>query len=360
MDRRRICYLGWADHVHTERWAGYFAQQGDEVSLISTSGLGNYPPGTVQHALGMDSRGPRWKAWRLRWLLWRLRPQLLHVHWAHFAVLARMAWRGPTVVTAWGSDVYRDRNFTELEWTSLGQALRASALVTCDSEDLADTLRQKFELRAEQVAVIQWGVDTASFNPNGENLRASLGLQGREVILSPRNFTPLYNQETIVRAFARLHRERPQTVLLMKNYGGDEDYIQRILAVIDELGLRDVVQVLQTLRYEEMAALYRTADVMVSVPLSDATPMSLLEAMACGCACVVCDLPSLREWVTHERTGLLVQAQDVEALHQAMLSALSSTAAPMRAAARAKVVEQASQHAWMARMSAHYDTLIAR
>ncbi|ODV05754.1 MAG: hypothetical protein ABT20_13430 [Rubrivivax sp. SCN 70-15] len=350
MPRRHLCFVGWADHVHVERWAGYFARQGYEVSVISFSGLGTYPPGVRQVRVGLSGRGPRWQQARLRYLLWRLRPDIVHVHWAHFAVPVRAVWPGPLVVTAWGSDVYRRDQFDTEQWSRLGHSLRETELVTCDSDDLAAAMRNEFGLAEDRVRVIQWGVDTDLFNPMGTDLRTELGLVGREIVLSARNFTPLYNQETVVRAFARLRERRPNAFLLMKSYGGDAEYIAKIRAEIDALGLNADVRILETMPYEQMPALYRSADVTLSIPLSDATPMSLFEAMASGSPCVVCDLPSLREWITDRRTGFLVDARSVEAVAQALEDALMPGQArdDMRRAARELVVARASQHAHMA------------
>ena len=356
MPLKRLCFVGWADHVHVERWAGFFARQGYEVSVISFSGLGTYPPGVRQYRVGLHGRGPRWHRARLRYLLWRLRPDAVHVHWAHFAVSVRAVWRGPLAVTAWGSDIYRRDRFEAGQWARLGSTLRATELITCDSQDLADSMCREFSLAAERVKVVQWGVDTDLFNTTGANLRAELGLVGREVVLSARNFTPLYNQETVVRAFARLRENRPQVFLLMKSYGGDPEYIAKIRGEIDALGLNADVRIIEAMPYEQMPALYRSADVTLSIPLSDATPMSLFEAMASGSPCVVCDLPSLREWVTDGHTGTLVDAQSVEAVAQALDVALTPSPArdAMLQAARQLVVDKASQRAHMAVIAQFY------
>lgn len=350
MTRRRLCFVGWGDHVHTERWAGYFAEQGHEVSVISFAGLGRYPPGVRQYVLGMKGRGPRWVRWRLRWLLWRIRPELVHVHWAHFGVPVRAVWRGPLVITAWGSDIYRRDQFDDSQWQALGETLRATELVTCDSDDLAQTMREQFALEARRLRVIQWGVNTRLFSAGGTDLRESLALGQRTVVFSARNFTPLYNQETVVRAFARVRERRPDAFLLMKSYGGDPNCLTTIRAEIDRLGLAQHVRILDSMPYSDMPALYRTADVTVSVPLSDAAPMSLLEAMASGSPCVVCDLPSLREWVVDGHTGYLVPARDVDAVAQAIDRALERgpQREQMQRAARELVVAKASQDAHMA------------
>jgi glycosyltransferase involved in cell wall biosynthesis len=360
MRRRRICFVGWADHVHLERWASYFARHGDEVSVLSLSGLGRYPEGVRQQRVGLKGRGARWLRMRLRYLLWRLQPDVVHVYWAHFAALVRASWSGPLAVTAWGSDIYRRDEFGDADWYDLGVALRGAQLLSCDSSDLAATMTRSFSLPESSVQVIQWGVDTELFSANGPDLRQQLGLGSRPVVLSARNFTPLYNQETVVDAFVGVRRERRDAFLLMKSYNGDRSYIAHIHERIAAAGLSEHVRVLDTVAYDEMPQLYRTADAMVSVPTSDAAPMSLFEAMSTGVPSVVCDLPSLREWVDDGRTGFLVEPRDTAAVSAALLRALANGPErdDMRAAARALVIERASQHAHMRRAGACYDALI--
>lgn len=358
MKKPHLCFVGWGDHVHLERWAGYFARQGHQVSVISLSGKGSYPEGVRQYCVGLKGRGPRWVELKLRYLLLRIRPDIVHVHWAHFAPPVRQVWSGPLVVTAWGSDIYRRDQFSDQDWFKLRNALQAADLVTCDSDDLAAAIHTTLGVAIKQIAVIQWGVDTDLFSAAGSSLRDELGVTGREVVFSARNFTPLYNQETVVSAFALVRARRPRAFLLMKSYGGDPAYLAKIRMQIDALDMRADCQIIEAIPYEQMPALYRTADVTISIPLSDATPMALLEAMSTQSLPVVSDLPSLREWVDDGVTGRCVEAVDSQAVAAALEWALDDPAgSPSRRACRELVVERASQRAHMAVAGAHYDRL---
>jgi len=54
--------------------------------------------------------------------------------------------------------------------------------------------------------------------------------------------------------------------------------------------------------------------VYVSTSPAEGASVSLLEAIAAGCLPVVTDIPSNREWVTHEGNGLLFPAGDTAVL----------------------------------------------
>jgi glycosyltransferase involved in cell wall biosynthesis len=356
MGRPHVCFVGWADHVHLERWASYFAEHGYRVSVISFSGSGRYPGKVRQYRIGLAGRGPRWVVMKLRYLLWRICPDLVHVHWAHFAPEIRQAWSGPLVVTAWGSDIYLRDRFSATQWARTAQALQSADLVTCDSADLAAAIESAMGVPPQNIEIIQWGVNTDLFSPDGSDLRAEYGLADRAVVFSVRNFTPLYNQETVVAAFDRLREKRPDAFLLMKSYGGEPAYMDKIRGEIGRRGLEAHVRIIETVPYEEMPSLYRTADVVVSIPHSDATPMSLLEAMSVGAVPIVSDLPSLREWVRQGETGYLVPPTNVDLVADALDTALGHTDPQqgLRAAARQVVVRRASQAAFMGSMAQRY------
>src|SRR5688500_3148945 len=321
MRRLKLCFLGWGDHVHVERWAGHFAALGHSVSVLSVSGEGRYPPGVRQHVLRLSRSRAAVADAELRLLLWRLQPDVLHVHWAHFAVAAARAWSGPLVVTAWGSDIYREEVFSDAEKTALAGAMSRADAVTCDSDDLAQTLAQRYG-NGERVHVIQWGVDTELFKPGPSPLAAELGIADRPVVFSARNFVPVYNQETVVEAFALARKSVPSAFLLMKRYGGDEAYVQSIRDRLRRLGLENDSRIVDAVAYDRMPELYRAAAVTVSVPHSDAMPMSVFEAMACHSLPVASDLPSLREWIAPGVNGYLVPATDTGSVARAIVDGL--------------------------------------
>jgi glycosyltransferase involved in cell wall biosynthesis len=145
----------------------------------------------------------------------------------------------------------------------------------------------------------------------------------------------------------------------MKYHRGEPDYLARIEAQIDELGLREHVRIVHSLDYDAMPALYRSADVMVSIPPSDATPMALFEAMAAGVPCVVCDIAPLREWVRHGDTGYLVDPLDPVAVATCLERALDAgdQGHALRTRARELAVDRASQSAHMGTMQGLYFAL---
>jgi glycosyltransferase involved in cell wall biosynthesis len=174
-------------------------------------------------------------------------------------------------------------------------------------------LRDFEKFPAEKVHVIRNGVDCDRFRPQSEarlNLRSELGLA---------NDTPLIgivaalrsekNHLMLVRAAARLRDWHPMAHWIIVGDGPERGEIE---SLAQELGVADRIHLLGT-RYdtpEILAAL----DVFTLCSLNEASPVSILEALACGVPVVATDVGSVSETVIAGRTGLLIESQDTAAM----------------------------------------------
>jgi glycosyltransferase involved in cell wall biosynthesis len=170
--------------------------------------------------------------------------------------------------------------------------------------------------------LIQFGVDTAKFRPGLDTakLRAELHLDGRRTVFVPRAITPLYRTLTVVRAFSSLPDD---CILVLIIYNHSEPYLAEVRSEVTRLGLDDRVRFLPGIDHDRMPDAYSVADVVVSIPESDGTPVSLLEAMACGRPVVATDLPSVREWLAGIADWALVDVGDESGTASAMRHALT-------------------------------------
>jgi glycosyltransferase involved in cell wall biosynthesis len=91
---------------------------------------------------------------------------------------------------------------------------------------------------------------------------------------------------------------------------------------VRQLNIQESVRLLPLVPRDQMAELFRLAQITVSPSLHDGTPNTLLEAMACGCFPVAGDIESVREWITDGVNGLLCDPTSAESLANAILRAL--------------------------------------
>lgn len=101
-------------------------------------------------------------------------------------------------------------------------------------------------------------------------------------IFFPRRMGAVYNHDFFVDSLIELKSKNPdfQFKVSIINDVPKSEYAQRIVTRIQTSGLAKHVTWLQDLSQEEMFIEYKRSDLIISIPISDGTPNSCLEAMA--------------------------------------------------------------------------------
>jgi glycosyltransferase involved in cell wall biosynthesis len=93
---------------------------------------------------------------------------------------------------------------------------------------------------------------------------------------------------------------------------------QRFEQVANELGVRDHITLTGGVPKSEVRGHLNRADVFLNTTSVDNTPVSVLEAMASGLCVVSTNVGGMPHLLTHERDGLLVAANEAEAMAAAV------------------------------------------
>ncbi len=193
----------------------------------------------------------------------------------------------------------------------------------------------------EQVFAVPFGVDIAGLArlSDGDRTRARqmLGIAERDlVVISVCRFDRPRDFSTLLRAFARLARDRGDVRLLLV---GDGPERRRIEARITEHGLRERVTFAGLQR--DTTRYYAAADVFVSTSYGwEALGMATVEAQAAALPVIVTDAGGAAEAFVPGTTGLLIPPRDCEALADALaqLAGDGAQRRAMSAAGRTHVV----------------------
>jgi glycosyltransferase involved in cell wall biosynthesis len=365
-----IAVIGDANSVHIRRWVAYFAARGHRITLLVPDDVELQPPYAAGIAIERYRRQTGWRIGQLgliasavsaRRAVARVHPDLLQVHYV--TINGFRAWMSrfhPNVVTVWGSDVLidprRNRRARFLARLSLGSA----DLVTGISQHVVDAAIE-FGARPERTRTIHFGVDVDLFSPGPDpaGLRDSLGLAGRRVLFSPRIIERIYRHEVVLEAMTKLPAD---VTLLMSRHSAGQSELARIEGLIAEKGLKERVVIVPTVPHAEMPDYYRLADVVVSIPESDAGPVTLVEALAVGRPVVSADLPPVREWLADLDPQCLVPVGDgasTAAAISVVLARSPSERAAFAERGRAAVLARADQSRTMAEMERLYLELVA-
>ena len=189
---------------------------------------------------------------------------------------------------------------------------RASALVVPSA--FLQGVFSRFGMQADIVPNI---IDLSHFRPR-DPVR-----QGVPHLVVARNLEPLYDNETAIRAFKIIRANFPQVRLTIAGSGPDE---QRLRQFVLDQGLVDVVHFTGRLERDAMAALYRSADIMLNPSLADNMPNSVLEAWASGVPVVSTNVGGIPYLAQHGVTASLVPSADPVAMAKACVTLLSSEA----------------------------------
>jgi glycosyltransferase involved in cell wall biosynthesis len=284
-----------------------------ERICIATDDKAFSVPGASVTATGFSLRNPlaaRRTVNRLKKIILACKPDIIHVHEAGtHAYLALKAARGkgiPTIVTAWGSDILVVPHFSFLHRRMIRYILRKADFMTSDSVFLARCIRDLSPGKNHDITLVSYGTEV-SFDH----------FEKERIFYSNRLHKKNYRIDAIMEAFARFRENRLHEGwrLVIAGSGPETGRLRRLAG---DLGLEKDVEFTGWLGAEQNTAWYRKASCYVSIPDSDATSISLLEAMSAGCVPVVSDLPANREWVIHGKTGVVVSDLSANFLEEAL------------------------------------------
>ena len=296
-------------------------------------------------------------------LLRRLRPAILHTYNFACAEYAVPAWAAGVPVrihAEHGRDasdpqgLNRKHNF-----------LRRSLAPWIDryvpvSHDLAGWLNKVVGIPAAKLELIMNGVDTVRYAP--QLAAASMPWAGAEtkpfVIGTVGRLQDVKDQATLIEAFAMLCARRGQARgALRLAVVGDGPLRERLAQKAQDAGVADLVWFPGA--RNDIAELMRSFDVFALSSIAEGTPVTLLEAMACGRPVVATAVGGIPEVVQDGVNGALVPASDPQALADALATYVEDPArlAAHGAAARERIERHYSVAAMVGAYAALYGQL---
>ena len=256
---------------------------------------------------------------RLARLLHRERPQVVQTWMDHSnligGVAARLAARAPVI---WG--VHHTNHIPQLTKRTTLMTVSACArlsrrlptrIVCCSESARAAYARRGFA--AERLTVIPNGFDTDAFRPDPAarlDVRRELGLAPDATLIGlVARYDPFKDHANFLRAAAALKGRLPDVHFLLCGDRVDPGN-ETLASMVAALGLRGRCHLLgHTPRHAPPPA---GLDLATSSSVTEAFPLALGEAMACGVPCVATDVGDSASIVGE--TGRIVPPRDPQAL----------------------------------------------
>lgn len=315
----KICFLGDGNSIHIRRWLNFFHDRGHEVHLITFSNV-DLKYITV-HKIGdfdINISGGNWKyIFLIRRIIKLIKKTDFDIINAHFVTsygfLAALSGANPLVVSAWGTDILVAPKRNKAYKAITKYALNKAKLVTSDSNFMSEAIQQ---LTNTDVLTVPMGVESSLCYEERKESTDEIK------ILSLRTVNKNSNIDIIVRAFAKLliSQKGNNLKLIITNDGPE---MENIKVLVKELNVEENVEIKGFVSRDDLIDLLYCSAIHITIPDSDSTSVTLLEAMASGIVTIASDIPANREWITHKENGLITENIDDESLRTSMECALN-------------------------------------
>jgi glycosyltransferase involved in cell wall biosynthesis len=230
--------------------------------------------------------------WRVARAAQRLNPLFVFGHEVTSYGLAT-AWvsGAPRILFPWGADVMTTAEVSPWHFRMARFALQAADLIVPSSHTAARHIRARFGIAPEKVRPVSWGAELGQFRPASPDERARTRRQWRidpsaHIVLNARRFLPLYNCESVVRAFIRIARARTDCHFVLLGGRDTDAYVDaaiREVASAVPAAADRFTFVRDNIPLADCASLMNCADAFVSVcDRVDMRSKSVVEAAAAG------------------------------------------------------------------------------
>jgi 1,2-diacylglycerol 3-alpha-glucosyltransferase len=181
--------------------------------------------------------------------------------------------------------------------------LRHCQHVVVPTESIREMLAKDYGIE-RGVSVVPTPVDLVKFQDiQPGKVRASFGLEGKEVLLFVGRLAREKGLDMLLQAFTLIHEQRPEVRLLLLGRGPYEDVLK---AKVAKLGLQDLVTLAGAVPHEDVPDYYAAADLFVFPSTTETQGLVIIEAMAASLPVVAVRAPGSVDVLT-EGGGVLTE-----------------------------------------------------
>lgn len=244
---------------------------------------------------------------RVREIIEDFQPSFIHVHQANSAAYLTIKAnrkRHPLILTTWGTDVLVLPEKNPLLKKMVKYCLKNADFVTADAKFMIDKIEELG--RSQKNILVNFGIDYEDVTiPEKDNF-----------LYSNRLHADLYNIDQIITESKSFLTKNENWKLIIGARGAKSESLKKLAA---ETLSENQYEFIGFVDKEVNKSYYLKSKIWISIPSSDGTAISLLEAMGYGCIPIVSDLPANKEWINDGVNGIIYKG-DLEAAIKSALN----------------------------------------
>jgi glycosyltransferase involved in cell wall biosynthesis len=228
------------------------------------------------------------------------KPDIVHTGYVwQVGILASHYDIHPHLSMVWGSDILFEPDHNMYIKRLVRKVMKQCDHIQCDAEFVKKKIISDYSINPEKITVFPWGIDLSMFKKMDKSeCRKKVNIpESKFVVLFDRNLESVYGIEYMLEGFKKFSENKNDVLFLLIAAGSLESEIKKFIS--DNL-LEDKIKLIGRVPNKELPVFLNAADVYISTSNSDGTSLALLEAMACGLALIVSDVPAIQEWVNNE------------------------------------------------------------
>lgn len=265
---------------------------------------------------------------QLKEIILAFKPDIVHTHASKAGALGRKAafdCKVPIVVHTFHGHVFHSYfNWwkTKLYRIIEKRLAKKTTGIIAISELQKNELSLKYKIcEAEKIEIIHLGFDLRPFNENKtehrKKTRDAAGLKDSEIAVAIiGRLVPVKNHDMFLKCINAVHEKTTKKVVYFI-VGGGEDFtsIDKKVSVLKAKGM----DIRMTSWINDINVFNAGMDVICLTSKNEGTPVSLIEAQAAGIPFIATKVGGIKDIVSENNTGYLVELDDYEAFNEKLL-----------------------------------------
>ena len=311
----RIAIVSSGNSIHVKKIANYLVENGNDVTLITLKNhknlLNEFNSKINIKILPFKSPyGYYLNALFLRNIIKKGNYDIVNSHYASgYGTLVRLANCHPLVLAVFGSDVYEYPYKSDRKMNLIIKNLQNADTITSTSNIMAEEVKKFYNKK--EIYVTPFGVDINMFNQSKRSEKDIF------IFGTIKKIEYKYGIDILIKSYAEFRKKftKCKTKLVIYGRGSATADLKKLS---NELGISKFVEFKGFIPNEQVPKALSEMDVACFPSRSESFGVAAVEAMACGIPVIASNASGFTEVIDNNKTGILVQKEDVNALYEAM------------------------------------------